>query len=120
MGINKSTGLFSELFQMMEQEVAISSNKHPEYKKAMLMSPEEKQISYLNRYFIFKKVRSVDARKMAEAIRGQTKIVEQTEPQEEPEEPTETTEPQEQTIVKIRVPKRTNRKLVIKKPKSSN
>ena len=71
----------------------------------------------------FKKVRSVDARKMAEAIRGQTKIVEQTEPQEEPEEPeepTETTEPQEQTIVKIRVPKRTNRKLVIKKPKSSN
>jgi translation initiation factor 1 (eIF-1/SUI1) len=70
-------------------------------------------------------VRSVDARKMAEAIRGQNKIVEQTEepepieqteqpePQEEPEEPTE-------TIVKIRVPKRTNRKLVIKKPKSSN
>jgi folate-binding Fe-S cluster repair protein YgfZ len=119
MGINKSTGLFSELFQMMEQEVAISSNKHPEYKKAMLMSPEEKQISYLNRYFIFKKVRSVDARKMAEAIRGQNKIVEQTEEPEQTEQPEPQEEP-EQTIVKIRVPKRTNRQLVIKKPKSSN
>jgi hypothetical protein len=39
------------------------------------MSPEEQQISFLNRYFIFKKVRSVDAKKMGEIISKQTEMV---------------------------------------------
>jgi len=32
------------------------------------MSPEEKQISFMNRYFAFKKVRSLDVKKMHEII----------------------------------------------------
>jgi hypothetical protein len=55
------------------------------------MSPEEKRISFMNRYFVFKKVRSVDAKKMADIIAKKEieteEVVEQlmTEP-----EPTET------------------------------
>ena len=36
------------------------------------MSPEEKQISFMNRYFVFKKVKC-DAKKMAEVITNQNK-----------------------------------------------
>ena len=32
------------------------------------MSPEEKQISFMNRYFAFKKVRSLDVKKMSDII----------------------------------------------------
>jgi hypothetical protein len=32
------------------------------------MSPEEKQISFMNRYFAFRKVRDVDVKKMAHLI----------------------------------------------------
>jgi hypothetical protein len=54
------TGLFSELFGKMEKlnkENATVVNS--EYKTAIYMSPEEKVISFLNRYYIFKKVRDV-------------------------------------------------------------
>jgi hypothetical protein len=39
------------------------------------MSPEEKQISFMNRYFVFKKIRNVDAKKMGEVITKQQEIV---------------------------------------------
>ena len=45
----KSTGLFSDLFKNM-----INSGK--EYKDASKMTEKEKEISFINRYFIFKKV----------------------------------------------------------------
>jgi mRNA (guanine-N7-)-methyltransferase len=45
----KSTGLFSELFNNM-----IKSGK--EYKEAAKMTQKEKEISFINRYFIFKKI----------------------------------------------------------------
>ena len=45
----KSTGLFSELFDSMKK-----SGKN--YREAHQMSPQEKEISFINRYFIFKKI----------------------------------------------------------------
>lgn len=60
MGFPSSSGLFNELYMQMENEVLRSPNKKTEYGDAHEMSPEEKQISFLNRYFIFKKVRSVN------------------------------------------------------------
>ena len=45
----KSTGLFSELFDNM-----IKSDK--QYKEATKMTQKEKEISFINRYFIFKKI----------------------------------------------------------------
>jgi len=55
MGFTSYSGLFSDLFSKMESETDIFSGK------AKSMSEEEKKISFLNRYFIFKKVRNVDA-----------------------------------------------------------
>jgi len=58
-----STGMFNELFANMEQESR--SNKHKNiYGNALNMSDEEKTISFLNRYFIFKKVRNINSESM--------------------------------------------------------
>lgn len=76
MNLPNSTGLFSDLFAQMEREVKSRPNANADYKDAMKMSPEEKQISFLNRYFVFKKIRSVDAKKMGEVITKQREIVE--------------------------------------------
>jgi hypothetical protein len=40
----------------------------------MYMSPEEKRISFMNRYFAFKKVRDVDVKKMAHIILKETEF----------------------------------------------
>ena len=57
---NSPTGLFSELFLEMEQLNKTNPAKvNSEYKSAIYMSEEEKQISFLNRYYIFKKIRDV-------------------------------------------------------------
>jgi hypothetical protein len=59
-GAGAATGMFSELFAIME-----TMNKtnpimvNAEYKTAIHLSPEEKMVSFLNRYYIFKKVRDV-------------------------------------------------------------
>ena len=68
MGLPDSSGMFSELFNMMELEINGNSNRAANYRKASYMSPEEKRISFMNRYFVFKKVRSVDAKKLEEIL----------------------------------------------------
>ena len=68
MGLPGSTPMFSELFTFMENEVKRDSNKQANYRSAVFMSPEEKRISFMNRCFVFKKVRSVDAKKMMETL----------------------------------------------------
>jgi len=40
------------------------------------MTAEEKQISFMNRYFIFKKVRNIDVKKMTEVIFKQKEFIE--------------------------------------------
>jgi len=68
MGLPDGSAMFSELFNLMENEVKRDSNKQANYRSALFMSPEEKRISFMNRYFIFKTVRSVDATKMMETL----------------------------------------------------
>jgi len=68
MGLPSGSPMFSELFTLMENEVKRDSNKQANYRSAVFMSPEEKRISFMNRCFIFKKVRSVDAKKMMETL----------------------------------------------------
>ena len=59
------TGMFSELFEMMESEIKETNGKaRAYYGKAANMSEEEKDVSFMNRYFIFRKVRSVNAAKL--------------------------------------------------------
>ena len=52
----------------METEIKINPSKKADYKEAVYMGAEEKQISFMNRYFIFKKMRNVDAKKMEKII----------------------------------------------------
>lgn len=59
MNMPNSSGLFSNLYAKLEKE-----NKNGFYGKSLHMSPNEKKISFLNRYMIFKKVRNVDASKI--------------------------------------------------------
>lgn len=49
----QSTGMFSELFYTMQRE----KRQDKRFENAIKMNDEQKQISFLNRYFIFKKVR---------------------------------------------------------------
>lgn len=60
MGIPNGTGLFNELYKEMENEIKMNHNKKQEYKSAIHMNNEEKEISFMNRYYIFKKIRNVD------------------------------------------------------------
>lgn len=78
-GLPNSTGMFKELFQVMETEVnrdikergEKNSRKYQLYKEAMkLNKPDEasqsqRRISYLNRYFVFKKIRDHNFNKIS-------------------------------------------------------
>jgi len=60
-GFPSSSGMFDELYLQMQNEISRNPNKKYEYGEATQMSPEEKRISFMNRYFIFKKMRNVNA-----------------------------------------------------------
>jgi len=60
LGMPNSTGLFSELFLHMLEEISKNKYKANEYDKAPQMTSYEKKISFLNRYFIYKKIRTVN------------------------------------------------------------
>ena len=76
------------------------------------MSSEEKRISFMNRYFVFKKVRNVDAKKMAEIILQQNEMVERIgeENVAEIEEKIK-----EQTQIAVPVVRKLKKKLVLEK-----
>ena len=71
-----SSGLFSELFNKMKDEIKRNPKNAGLYKDAMNMTAGERKISFLNRYFIYKKVRNVDADKLATNLIGQSLNVE--------------------------------------------
>ena len=64
LGLPESTGLFSELFGIMEQEIKANKSKSKEYGDAINMTAFEKKISFLNRYFVYKKMREVNISKI--------------------------------------------------------
>jgi hypothetical protein len=79
MGLPDSTGMFSELFANMENDIKRNSTLADEYGKGIFMTEEEKQISFMNRYFVFKKVRNVNTDKIAKIIEQQNKMAEDIE-----------------------------------------
>ena len=60
MGLPDGSGLFSELFAYMLSEIDKNKFKAKDYEQAPFMTEPEKKISFLNRYFIYKKVRIVN------------------------------------------------------------
>lgn len=64
MGLPEGSGLFSELFMRMIEEIKRNKFKAPMYGEAPNMSNVEKTISFLNRYFVYKKIREVNIDKL--------------------------------------------------------
>jgi hypothetical protein len=69
LGLPNGTGMFSELFQMMENDIRRNPRSTHNYKQAMQMSEDEKQISYLNRYFVFRKTTQINTDKLAKWLK---------------------------------------------------
>ena len=62
LGLPEGSGLFSELFMNMMEK--IKKNKSKDYGEAINMSDYEKKISFLNRYFVYKKIRNINTDKV--------------------------------------------------------
>ena len=56
LGLPNGCGFFSELFDEMTNEISKNKFKASNYGKAPFMTSFEKKISFLNKYFIFKKI----------------------------------------------------------------
>jgi hypothetical protein len=61
MGLPDSTGMFGELYEQMQQEIKQDYRKKANYKDAQFMSEGEKSLSFMNRYFVFRKTTTVNA-----------------------------------------------------------
>jgi hypothetical protein len=64
MGLPEGSGLFSELYSYMNEEIKQFKSKRYDYGDAFKMTAYEKKISFLNRYFIYKKIRQVNTTKI--------------------------------------------------------
>jgi hypothetical protein len=66
LGLPEGNGLFSELYMIMLEEMKKSkyNGMGSEYGEAKEMSAYEKKISFLNRYFVYKKIRHVNTNKV--------------------------------------------------------
>jgi len=64
LGLPDGSGLFSELFMNMMEEIKKNKNKEKDYGDSMRMTEYEKKISFLNRYFVYKKIRNVNTEKV--------------------------------------------------------
>jgi hypothetical protein len=64
MGLTSGSGLFSELFINMLDEIKKNRFKGTMFGEAPNMTTFEKKISFLNRYFVYKKVREVNIDKL--------------------------------------------------------
>ena len=115
LGLPEGTGMFIELYNMMMDEVKRNPIKESDYRDASKMRKYEKDISFLNRYFVFKKIRTINAEKLTNSILGglpaeyefeeaQTKIAKKAIAEQE------TKEQQVKTKAK---PKALNRKLLL-------
>lgn len=67
MQLPSGSGLFDELFHAMKEEIEQSLRKL-EYGNALQMTIEEKKISFMNRYFVFRKTHHVNAEKVAKMM----------------------------------------------------
>ena len=123
MNMPSGSGLFSELFSHMENEIKYRPKLKDEYGTAWLMTPEERRISFMNRYFMYRKVRNVDVKKMSEIILQQSELLDRI-GEENMKEMEKTVEDAniiiEEKSEKSTVPKKIKRKLVLKKYEPMN
>jgi hypothetical protein len=71
MKLPEGSGMFSELFNAMENEIRKNPQKESDYKDALFMKDYEKDISFLNRFFIYKKTSTRNAEKLTRSLLDQ-------------------------------------------------
>lgn len=81
-GLPSNSGSFKELYSEMKREMERNSNAKNEYGTALKMTTGEKTVSFLNRYFIYKKRNAVDAKQVANNLMGQLSLENETEEKE--------------------------------------
>jgi mRNA (guanine-N7-)-methyltransferase len=64
LGLPEGSGLFSELYNNMLEEIKRNKYKEKDFENAANMTAFEKKISFLNRYFVYKKIREVNTEKV--------------------------------------------------------
>jgi hypothetical protein len=64
-GLPNGSGLFGDLFTKMTNDIKRKKNTTIDFGEASAMNSFEKKISFLNRYFVFKKIRKVNAESVA-------------------------------------------------------
>jgi len=78
-GIPDSVGSFQQLYGLMEDEIKRNPKNKNKYGEAFKMTPKEKQISFYNNYFIYKKIRNVDITSVYNGLVGSSKLQEELE-----------------------------------------
>ena len=68
MGLPEGSGMFIELFNSMMNEIKRNPDKSKDYGNAPQMTSYEKDISFLNRYFVFKKISTRNAEQLTRSI----------------------------------------------------
>lgn len=71
-GLPHGIGSFESLFNEMEDEISRNKRMKNEFGNAMNMTPEEKFVSFLNNYYVFRKVKNVDAADIYRTLIGQS------------------------------------------------
>ena len=81
MNLPDGSSLFSQLYENLKYEIKRSPNNAADYGEAINMTDYERKISFLNRYFIFRKTHSVNMEKITKVLDKQDEIVEKIENQ---------------------------------------
>jgi hypothetical protein len=116
MDLPNGTALFDELYNHMTREIEREPNKSYDYGTANKMTTDEKWISFMNRYFVFNKVRSVDSEKIYNQFLKKTGKMEENEEIDDllklKEDEKKEQKEEEKPIIKIR---KLNKKIVLDK-----
>lgn len=69
MGIPNGSGMFSELYTSMMNEIKRTPKAAYNYRQASDLSEDEKRISFMNKYFVFRKTTHVNTLKIAKLLK---------------------------------------------------
>lgn len=70
-GLPNGSGMFSELYNSMINQIKQDPKKASDYKEASNMKQYEKDISFLNRFFVYKKISTRNAEKLTKSLLDQ-------------------------------------------------
>jgi hypothetical protein len=74
-GLPRGIGTFKDLFLKLEQDVKTSPYKRKDIGTALNMNEHEKTISFFNKYYVFKKVRMIDAQLIGKTLMDTTEKI---------------------------------------------